>query len=139
MKLKEFIESSHIDAGRIRAVVGQLGGWSEAQTAMPDIARYGIDGGFCGFVYYCDTVAFYNRNRHAIIALVEGRASDLGEECAGMVANFTCLRPVDTDARRSIYRALSGCKMWDADTEVANALAWFAGEEVARSFDDTRG
>lgn len=129
--LKSFIASSHLPASLIRAVVRQLGGWESFTESAPDIARCGIGGGFCGFVYYTDTVAFFRKNRKDIIDLAKSQADDLGEGVLEMIANFNCLRGDYTVDE--IGETLFGRK---PDDSIANALAWYAGEEVARSYVD---
>lgn len=128
-------------AGRVseklaRAVFRQLGETGEELlSSLRDVARHGANTGWSGFTYYTDTVAFFKRNRKEIVALVESMASDLGEEPIKMVAGFNCLRDDDT-AYASAARALYGGRIRDDDIQVANALAWFALEEVARAVED---
>jgi hypothetical protein len=128
---KEVTENSGIPPKLIRAVVRQLGG----KESLEDIARHGIDGGFHGFIYYTDTVPFFKRNRAEIVQLVKSMADDLGEPVIDMIAGFRCLTD-DAETRDSIGRCLYGARLTEDDTEVANALSWFAGEEVARAFTD---
>ena len=153
--LKQLIENSPTSPKLTHAVVNQLGGWRTAKESMLDIARHGINGGFCGFIYYSDTVAFFKANRADICRMVESQARDLGENPSDMVAGFGCLAGhasrEDYDysgnmksSRReklaeylpSVSRCLYGGRLTDDDTQVANALAWFAGEEVARAWSD---
>jgi hypothetical protein len=153
--LKTLIENSSASPSLVRAVVRQLGGWESAKESMLDIANYGVSGGFCGFIYYADTVKFFKKNRAAIVELVNSQASALGENAADMVAGFGCLsghaKSGDFDyagnmkrERReklaeylpSVSRCLYGGRITDDDTQAANALAWFAAEEVARSWSD---
>ena len=156
---KQVISDSRIPSSLVNAVVRQLGG----KESLTDIYNYGIDGGFHGFIYYSETIAFFKRNRKAITQLVEDMANDLGKNPVDMVAGFNCLDGRDmqqlqagnavwitADQRRrardrdhilsehrpSITRCLYGGRLTDDDTQVANALAWFAGEEVARAFCD---
>jgi hypothetical protein len=131
MTTKQASERSGISEALVRAVVRQLGG----RDYLADVARHGADAGFPGFMYYSDTVAFFKRNRAAILALVESMANDLGEEPLAMVAHFNCLAPADNQEKASIARCLYGGRLTDDDTQVANALAWFALEEVARAFE----
>lgn len=111
-----------------RAVIRQLGG----TDSLEDIARHGAGGGFPGFTYYADTVSFFKRHRESIRELVKERARDFGEEPLAMVAGFNCLKPADDETRESIARCLYGGRVGEKDTQVANALAWFAAEEMAR-------
>jgi hypothetical protein len=140
---KDVIANSNIPAKLIRAVVRQI----VDKESFNDICRGGRDGGFHGFIYTHDTVAFFKRNRAEIVDLVRSMADDMGEDSISFVAGFGCLRghgesyvsPRDrrtVELRESIARCLFGGRLSDDNDAVANALAWFAGEEVARAFCD---
>lgn len=128
---KAFTDKSHIDASLIRAVVRQIGGWEEFRERASDVANYGADGGFCGFVYYSDTVPFFKRNKTAILDLAKNMASDFGQDVYEMIAGFNCLK---TDSG-TVAEAVHNPRTNDPE-QVRNALAWFALEEVARSYCD---
>lgn len=151
MKTKIKIEETR-SPSLTRAVIRQIGD----RDNLEDVARHGCDGGFVGFTYYTDTVAFFKKNRVAIINLVNQMAEDLGEPPAEMVAGFNCLggrqlcrtrdeasdwrvlaknRAVLAEYLPSVYRCLGGGRLTDDDTQVANALAWFAAEEIARELN----
>lgn len=148
--IKQAAESSGVSEKLIRAVLRQLGGGKEAIDTLRDVNRGGADAGFVGFTYYIDTVAFFKRCRKEIVALAEQRADELGENVAEMVARFNCLAGRDLTLRDSEYvrrrainqfmpsvsRCLYGGRLTDDDDGVANALAWFALEEVARAFEE---
>jgi hypothetical protein len=129
---KYVIANSNIPAKLVRAVIRQISGDKES---LADICLHGIDGGFHGFIYTRDTVAFFKRNRAEIVQLVRSMADDMGEEPIAFVAGFRCLTS-DLETRESIARCIYGGRLTDDDDTVANALAWFAGEEVARAFCD---
>lgn len=117
----------------VRAVVRQLGG----KDYLLDVANHGAAVGFPGFTYYSDTVAFYKRNRAQIIELCHQLADDLGEDMVSMIAGFNCLRtsdPADARALRDEIGKILYGRVGDDQRNVANALAWFALEEVARAF-----
>lgn len=118
----------------VDAVIDQLGGGEDAIQSMGDIAWHGMNGGFTGFIYYSDTVAFFKANRADITQAAKDMARDLGENVMDMIAGFRCLTD-DDETRESIGRCVYGGKLTDDDDTVANALAWFAAEEVARAFD----
>lgn len=141
----------YLPATLVRSVVRQIGG----KDYLRDVAEHGASGGFPGFTYYRDTVAFFKRHRADIVALVERMADDLGESPVEMVAGFGCIgghaarsdydwQGNMTSERRnalrehfpSVSRCLYGGRLTDEDTTVANGLAWFALEEVARAFCD---
>ena len=129
--LKNFIKNSNIDAGLIRAVIRQSGGWQSFQESAPDISKHGIAGGFSGWIYYTETCEFYAKNQGVIVSLVEQWANDSNLSPIDFVAGFHCF---DAD-KSSVGKTLYGNKR-QHDTQVANALAWFVAEEVTRAFVD---
>jgi len=130
--LKNFINYSSIDAKLIRAVIRQSGGWQSFQDSAPDIANQGISGGFNGWIYYTETCQFYVKNQGVIVDIVENWANDYNISPIDFVASFRCL---DVEDKPYVGKTMYGNKC-QHDTTIANALAWFAAEEVARSFVD---
>jgi hypothetical protein len=130
--LKNFIKNSSIDAKLIRAVVRQSGGWQSFQESAPDITNHGISGGFSGWIYYTETCEFYAKYQALIVELVERQSDEFGYSSAqDMVKSFRSCDATLSEIGYTLY----GTKR-QHDTQVANALAWFAAEEVARSFVD---
>lgn len=127
---KQAAEQSGISERLIRSVIRQLGD----RESLRDVLRGGADAGFSGFTYYDDTVAFFKQNRREIIELVKRMADDLGENAVNLVMGFRCLKDVTTE--EEVGRVLYGARVTENDTQVANALAWFALEEVARAVAD---
>ena len=125
---KRVIEESCIPPKLVRSVVRQLGG----KESLSDIAKHGVSGGFAGFIWYTDTVAFYKRNRKEILALLKEYAADFGVKSA--VEVVCTFKGLDKE-QESICRCLYG-RMNEEDIYVANSLAWFAAEEVAKAFCD---
>ena len=125
-----------------RAVIRQLGGGSEAKENLIDVHNQGADAGFCNFLYYKDTVPFFEKHRKEILAVLEADADSFGEEPAQLVFGFNCLRLKEADReeqrayRSAISRLLySNRKVdWDRPEEVqlANSLSWYGLETVAR-------
>jgi hypothetical protein len=115
------------------AVIRQLGG----RESLQDIANHGIDGGFPGFTYYTDTIRFFKNNRREIVEMVTEYAQDFGQTPIELVASFSCLKmnTHDPEDEAEISRALYG-RLNSDDTQVPNALAWFAAEEVSRALTD---
>jgi hypothetical protein len=130
---KQLIESSNIDASLIRAVVRQLGGWDEFTEHAQDVCNHGMTGGFVGFTYYTDTVAFAKRNKAAILDLCKQMSDDFGQSgTIEFIASFNCLKGTSQEeVADGLYNPKS-----DDRTTIYNALAWFAGEEVCRAYDD---
>jgi hypothetical protein len=124
-----------------------------------EAGNHGADAGWPGFTYTSDTAAFFKANRADIKALVEEMASDMGETPLDMVAGFRYLagcelrrthtgymddraeainRAHKAEYYPSISRCLYGGRLTDEDNDVANALAWFALEEVGRWLESER-
>ena len=134
--MAELIRNTNIPASLVRAVVRQIGGWESFTEAAPDICRGGIDGGFHGFIYNCDTEAFARRNRAAIAEMASEQARDFGTGVIEMIRGFGCFRhgtpPTDEEIGSALY---AGRDATDG-LPVLNALAWYAGEEVSRAYCD---
>jgi len=131
--IREFCNKSNIDHGLIRAVIRQCHGFSSFKEIAPHVVAHGADAGFGKFIYYTDTVAFYGRNRAAINRMAADIASDIGEGGAiDLIASFDCIKGDFTV--EEIAATMYGDKS-RMDTQIANALAWFALEEVSISLD----
>ena len=129
--LKQFCEHSNIDAALIRAVVRQFGGWDSFCESAQDVANHGIDGGFHGFIYYADTLKFARTNKAIIMAMAKQQADEFGQSVMEMIAGFNCLKMAPDELAEALYNTHS-----ENRTQVLNALAWYAGEEVCRSYVD---
>lgn len=120
----------------INAVINRIG-----VDSVADVLRGGINGGFHGFIYYKDTVAFYQRHKKDILQMATEIADDMGENLMEMIGGFGCLKYynyttkkwTDTEGQEAIGKTIYGGKV---DDVVANALAWFTAEEVCRMFED---
>lgn len=131
--IKQFTAKSHLNPKLIRAVIRQFGDWDYFKQSASDVTSYGASGGFSGFIYYSDTVPFAKRNKKLIIELATELDSQI--ESVGLLAflaSFNCLKDCSQD---SIAKALYTGKGEDV-TQVFNALAWFALEEVSRNLAD---
>ena len=103
------------------------------RDSLEDVCRHGASGGFSGFTYYTDTLAFYKAHKADILAMANAMADDTGEDMLAMVAGFGCLKN-DKLTASQIGEALFSGRGDDA-TNVRNAMAWFALEEVARELN----
>ena len=130
--VKQASEQTGISTTLINAVIRKVG-----KDHLQDVMTHGADTGWNGFTYTIDCVNFFKRHKADILRMINDLASDLGENPAVMVANFSCLKikADDAEGMREIYRALDRRIQGD-ETTVANALAWFALEEVARAMCD---
>ncbi len=131
--IQDMIDHSNINPNLIRNAVKQFGGFEEFKRVAPDVTRHGIDGGFGGWIYYTDTLKFYNRNREAIIEMAIGQAEEIGIDMLEMIQGFGVFRN-DPIPKRNIAKALYGKN--DDATVVQNVMAWYVAEEVARLYCD---
>lgn len=103
------------------------------RDSLEDVVRHGASGGFSGFIYYADTLAFYKAHKRDILKLADDMASDFGQDMLTMIAGFGCLRNdklTPTEIGEALYSGRG-----DVATTVRNAMAWFALEEVARELN----
>lgn len=132
----KFIERSNIAPELIKAVIRQIGGWDSFKESALDISNHGIDEGFNGFLYYRDTESFAKRNLSEINELLSFQAQEFGYVSTfAMIRGFACLvgeNIGDTSIWNALCRGLNPVE----GPNILNALAWYAGEEVARSYCD---
>lgn len=132
----EHPEYSHL----IHAVVRQSGGTSDFKSYIS--SPCGIQGGYPGWIYYSDTIAFAERkqNRKQIIQLLEEDVESFAEEdIITMVSNFGYFNnnrnkksTMDNDDKRDMYRYLAEVKC--KEHIIPNLMAWYAAETVIRWF-----
>jgi hypothetical protein len=112
---------------------GGLESLKNLSSNLADCAKHGADGGFPGFTYYSDTLAFFRRNREDIIKNLELLAGELGQDIISMVQGFGVFRHETPPTAASIGQALWGMgKLKDDLTSLYNVFAWFALEEISR-------
>jgi hypothetical protein len=133
--LKQVIKDNSDFKTLINAVIDRIG-----LDSVEDVVNHGINGGFGGFIYYSDTVAFFKKYKKDILRMAENMASDLGEDMITMIQNFNCLSSGQYPKRKPDYTATEiGEAIWsgrgESATQIQNAMAWFAAEEVCRMFD----
>lgn len=116
----------------INAVAKQIGGLKELKNHASDICNYGANGGFNGFIYYTDTLAFTKRNHALIIELLNSVSDDMGVNALELLNGFNCFKDMK---EHEIFDGLMNSKS-DDRTTIYNGLAWFALEEVSRFIDN---
>ena len=141
------------------AVIDQLGGEArnvggsceistDAAGELANVCRCsaGAAGGFNGFIYYSETVAFTLANRAEILAQLRQQIADgLFGECGGVVSavmSFNCLKTDDAQERAELEEEAALFLFGDPEEYaakysgiVANALAWAALEDLAFRLD----
>ena len=129
-KHAELVEA--LDTSLTEYVYDQLGcdNFDEFVETLSDVNRGGADAGWSGFIYYKDTCEFYEDNQSEIVKLVEEMAESLGESAIKLVQGFRCLGSdyTEKEIAKTLYTE-------EHDETIANALAWFALEEIARLTD----
>jgi len=130
MKERDFINSAPIERRLVSNVIKQFGGWESFTESAEDVINHGIDSGYGQFVYYVDTVKFYNKNKKDILGLLEEQACDFGMDQFEMLKSFKCMEGL------SSMEIADGLFSRDALDEVKNCLSWYAAEEVCRAYVD---
>ena len=124
----------------IDAVIAQLNcDDDEVNSTMADIASHGADAGFSGFIYHRETCQFARDNMTAIYRQIKDDAADFGVDPLEMVAGFNCLHGEFPayEIAAVIHDDIDDATRNDgADTSILNALAWYALEYAAHSFDN---
>lgn len=95
--------------------------------------NHGADCGITGFIYYSETVDFFNKNRKIILNRAKDEAESLGE--SGMISFFKCFGCFKGLTEDNIASGLYEEDSED-ETTVKNGLAWYTLEEVARDIMD---
>ena len=124
----------------IDAVIAQLNcDDDELNSTMSDIASHGADAGFSGFIYHNETCQFARANMAAIYGQIKDDAADFGTDPLEMVAGFGCLNGEFPayEIASVIHNDIDDATRNDgAETSILNALAWYALESAAHSFDN---
>ena len=115
----------------VKATAKQVGGKDALRKMAQDVCNHGAQGGFHGFIYYHETEKFFLKNKALIVEMAQEMADSLGEPLIGMIKNFNCLDATEEEIGQTLYGTRRNC-----DRFVANALAWFTLEEVARHLTD---
>lgn len=73
--------------------------------SMVDAANHGADGGFNGFIYYTDTVKFYDENERIIVEYLDEFAKGMDYDNAFVfVTNLPAIKNVgDIDQLKNLY------------------------------------
>jgi hypothetical protein len=104
----------------------------ELSGNLADCAKHGADGGFSGFIYHRETIAFFFHNRKDIIKNLEISAEELGEDIIKMVQNFGVFRYSTPPTAGEVGKALWDTgKVQDTLTSLYNVFAWFCLEEIS--------
>ncbi|GHV38310.1 hypothetical protein AGMMS50268_37070 [Spirochaetia bacterium] len=104
----------------------------ELSGNLADCSKHGADGGFSGFCYHSETIAFFMHNRRDILKNLELLAGDLGEDIIKMVQGFGVFRSAMPPSAGEVGKAL-----WDTGkvqenlTELYNVFSWFCLEEIS--------
>lgn len=100
-------------------------------STLKDINNYGMEGGFNGFIYYKDTVEFYDRNRPLIIKLLEDMSDQFGEDIIDVISNFKVIKD-DGYTKSDIAKVLySKEKDTDVNMSIKNYIVWAMVEYLA--------
>jgi hypothetical protein len=142
--LREYIvQNSCFSKTTIKNVITALGyplngskeAFNELSIKFENCAEHGADCGISGFIYYSETIPFFIKNRQDIINHMEQTAAELGTDIISMVQCFGVFRNRDKPTPSEVGRALwDSRKQWEDLTTLYNVFAWYALEEVSRTW-----
>lgn len=120
------------------AIIEQSGGIESWNEMKSDIANYGIDGGFSGWIYYNETTAFYDANKRDVDNALVELAHECGQSAANMLSCFNCVDLLESEAEMFLMGHINeDNEEHELQNEtlntVKNAMSWFAVEEMARN------
>tara|TARA_Y100001938_G_C7938932_1_gene353263 strand:+ start:308 stop:730 length:423 start_codon:yes stop_codon:yes gene_type:complete len=111
----------------------------ELHETFKDVRNNGANGGFSGFIYYSDTCKFARDNMEEILESIKEDANGMGEDPLIFIQNFNCFGndTISTmEIASIIYDRPDQATLNDGtDTQVLNAIAWYALEETARQYE----
>ena len=116
------------------ATIAQFGGEEDFLESYESVCDGGINTGISGWIHTDELVEFFTENKKEIMAFAKETAEELGHTSASdMIKHFGCLKN-DAYTTDQIAEAL-----YDTENEnheqLASAMAWFAGEELSRSYE----
>jgi len=125
-----------------QAVIEQLG-YDElnddCKDELKDVAAHGATGDFGNFIYYSDTVKFFDDNKIKLRELLKEQSDAFGiAGSAAFVKGFKCLNDeYSIDEVTEVLFNVS-CDN-DTATQVKNAVTWFALETLAQEVESSNG
>ena len=137
------IKNSGFSVQTVNAVIEALGyspqgtgdEFKELSAEFENCAENGAYCGFGGFIYYHETIPFFIANRQDIVSHIENMAEEIGTDIISMVQGFGVFRHGSKPTAGEVGRALYGSgKTWPELTTLYNVFAWYALEEVSRTW-----
>ena len=103
----------------------------ELKDSLHEVTEYGAETGHSGFIYYYDTIRFFQNNKSEIKKSLRAYAESLDTSVLSVVKGCKCLKGVVTedDIGEILYGEMDIEK--DEHLLIANTLAWYTLETVA--------
>jgi hypothetical protein len=109
--------------------------FNDLSMQFQNCSEHGANVGFCGFIYYDETIAFYKANRQDIVDHMENMAREIGTDIISMIQGFGVFRNSEKPTTGEIGKALWGREKSRGDfTTLYNVFSWYALEEVSRTW-----
>ena len=124
-----------------KAVINQLG-YDELNEDSANklnnvmLSSCGASGGFGGFIYYSETIKFFDDNKKIIMnQLLEDRWSIGYNSLTEMLSSFNCFKGLET-YNIEMFLIDSDNEDNKDQTTLKNGLAWYALETVAYQLEE---
>lgn len=135
-------EIDFLNRDLMQAVIEQLGGEQEFLDSYSDISEYGIDGGFGGFIYYHETVDFFNDNFDAIKQYFSNAAECLGlnSAIALLLQNEQMKEKLDLtneEVAEAFFAIKDSAEKSSCErVQLCNWVSWAVATDTANAYSD---
>jgi len=143
-KLRSYISrNSNLQEKTVNNIIEALGyplsgsgdTFKELSAELVNCAEHGANIGISGFIYYSETIPFFQKNRAAIAIHLELTAAELGTDLISMVQNFGVFHNADKPTPTEIGKALwDKSKTYPELTDLYNVFSWYILEEFAHTW-----
>jgi len=109
--------------------------FKELSAELVNCAEHGANIGISGFIYYSETIPFFQKNRAAIATHLELTAAEMGTDLISMVQEFGAFRNSGKPTPTEIGKALwDKSKTYPELTDLYNVFSWYILEELANTW-----
>jgi len=143
-KMRSYIiHNSYLPVKTVSNVIQALGypltgsgdTFKELSAELVNCAEHGANMGISGFIYYSETIPFFQKNRAGIAISLALSAAEIGTDLISMVQEFGVFHNKDKPTPSEVGKALwDKSKTYPELTDLYNVFAWYALEEVSRAW-----
>lgn len=139
-KIKSFFtwlaSHSSITPPLMIAIIEQSGGWELFTENSGYVSKYGISGGYDGWIYYSQTMKFFEANRRAIINYLKELGDALNDSYLVYIAeNILKDYEITVDEVAEVIFDHHSAQI-DNHELVTNKIAWLVASDAFNTYQD---